>query len=145
MRLILRRREHRDAPAPRVAEHVPSLDAECGADCDCVTCIVFDACLSCARRLLRFATPALVEENQLLLCSERGKCGPEDIMAEVEAAIDAEERESIRDRRTAEYRKLESARDNLSHLQGRSLSLFFPESEEALASRAVFHHIKLPS
>src|SRR5512141_2565440 len=75
--LVMRCGEHRDATAPGMADDVPFGDFQGFADCGNVAGIVFDSRGACARRLLRRATAALIEEDQLSLVSEWCKRGPE--------------------------------------------------------------------
>ena len=137
--LILRCREHRDAAAPGVAEYVPSLDVHRFANCFRVACIVIDARGPCARWSLRFASAALVEENELAIYRKRSERGPENIMAEVKSAVDAEKRQLPIDTGTREHGELESARSNCLMFEWRGFLLFSSEREKPLACGAVMN------
>jgi hypothetical protein len=93
--------------------------------------------------LLRFAAAALVEEDQLLLRTEWGEGGPEDIMAEVEAAVHGEQGKRVGHGLAREHGELKAASRDGAHFERRRFSLLLPESEEALASRAGVHRTKL--
>jgi hypothetical protein len=75
-----------------MAEHVPFIDSQSFANCRNIAGIVLDSRSSCARRLLRRAPAALIEEDQLALVRERGKRGPQHIVSEMKSAVDAEKR-----------------------------------------------------
>jgi hypothetical protein len=129
--LILCRGEHRDAPAPRMPEHVPSFDAKGFAYRRRVTRIVLDPRAPGTRRLLRPPSSTLVEEKELATLGKRCKRRPQYVVAEVKPAINAEKRKLAADCRTRIDREVETASANGPMSQRRSLLLLSAECKKS--------------
>jgi hypothetical protein len=133
---VQRGREHRDSTAPRVAEDIPAIDSERLAYRYCIAGVVLDARTSRARWLLRFSAATLVEEVQLPLRRERSESGPQNIVAEVKTAVDAQQRKSARNFSAPENSEREAPRLNGDLLERRRFPLPLAKGEETLACRA---------
>jgi hypothetical protein len=90
--LIALGREHRETTTPRVAEHIPSREPDCFADCGEVAGVMLDARGARGRGGLRRATPALIVKNQLASLGQRRERWPEESVIEQQSAVDADER-----------------------------------------------------
>src|SRR5688500_568146 len=133
---ILRGREHRDSTAPRVAEDIPAIDSQRLPYRYGISGIVFDARTSRAWWLLRFSAATLIEEVQLPLRRERSKRRPQDVVTEVQAAVDAQQRKNARDFGAPEHREREAPTLKSHLLERRRFPLPLAKGEKTLARRA---------
>jgi len=135
--LILRSRKHGNPAAPGMSQHIPSLDAERFADCRDVAGVVLDARSPRSRWLLRLAAAPLIEEHKLPMLGQRTEGWPENVMPEMQAAVDAHERQSAINGGTRECGEVEPARTNCLMDEYRRPFLLSPKGEKSLSRRSM--------